>query len=174
MEPRSITSPTHVADEHIPEPTAADDESAAAVVNGVRRITKAIELYSRAVQRDFGLTGAQLWAMRVLASRPHSTGELARALAVHQSSASVLVQRLVKRGLVRRRRDRHDRRIVRLSLSDEGAALVGRAPEPAQGRLLDQLRSLDPDELIAIASAVERIVGLMDAADLSAPFFFDS
>ncbi len=151
----------------------AAEDPAAAVVNGVRRITKAIEAYSRAVQREFGLTGPQLWAMTVLAARPRGTTELAAALAVHQSSMSVLVDRLVKRGLVRRTRDRSDRRIVRLSLTAEGAALVARAPEPAQGRLLERLRTLEAPELASIADAVGRIVELMDARDLPAPFFFN-
>lgn len=161
-----------LSDPSTPHPMAADDP-AAAVVNGVRRITKAIEAYSRAVQREFGLTGAQLWAMTVLAERPRGTSELAAALAVHQSSVSVLVDRLVKRGLVRRTRDRGDRRVVRLSLTAEGAALVARAPEPAQGRLLHKLRSLAPEELDRLADSVGRIVELMDVRDLSAPFFFN-
>ena len=79
----------------------------AAIVQGLRRITKALEDYSREVYRAYGLTGPQLWALKTLHRRgPLTAGELAEALVVHQSSVSVLVARLERRRLVRRLRRR--------------------------------------------------------------------
>ncbi len=107
-------------------PDARPDDRVA-IVTGLRRIVKALETYSRAVQREFGLTGPQLWAVKVLARGQLTAGELAQALAVHQSSVSVLVERLERRGLVRRTRDPDDRRVVHVALTARGAALGARA-----------------------------------------------
>ena len=90
-------------------PALPDD--AVTIVQGLRRIVKAIERYSSDVRRTYGLTGPQLWAMKTLLRRgPLSTGELATALAVQSSSLSLLIDRLERRGLVRRVRPRTDRR----------------------------------------------------------------
>lgn len=143
------------------------------IVLGLRRVVKAIEVYSREVQKAFGLTGPQLWALKVLSRQGSlSVGELAEALAVHQSSLSVLIDRLERRGLLRRRRDPEDRRIVRLALTPEGTALAARAPEPAQGRLLHALRRMPAEEVKWIAAAIDRLVGIMEAGDVEARFFF--
>ena len=117
------------------------------------------------------MTRPPFWALKVLARQgPLSVGELAEALAVHQSSLSVLIDRLEHRGLLRRRRDAEDRRVVRLVLTPEGAALAARAP--AQGRLLHALRRMPAEEIKWIGEAVERLVRSMEAGDVEARFFF--
>src|SRR6184192_2428036 len=111
------------------------------IVQGLRRIVKALQSYSQDVRNAYGLTGPQLWALKTLQRNGRmSTGRLAAALAVHQSSASILIDRLDKRGLVRRSRGRLDHRFVNLELTKRGAALAADAPEAAQGRLLHALR----------------------------------
>ncbi len=143
------------------------------IVNGLRRIVRAIELYSQEIYKSFGLTGPQLWVLKTLSRRgPLATTDLARALAVQPSTLSVLVDRLVKRGLVRRHRPREDRRFVELELTAEGVALAARAPEPAQGRLLHGLRELSPRQVHAIRASVQRLVEMMEATDMEARFFF--
>lgn len=143
------------------------------VVSGLRRIVKALETYSREVQKAYGLTGPQLWAVKVLAREgPLSVGGLADVLAVHQSSLSLLVDRLEARNLIRRRREAPDRRVVRLHLTAAGAALAMRAPEAAQGRLLHALRRMPEKEIAWIHGAVERLVQVMEAEDVEARFFF--
>src|SRR5574340_701858 len=88
-------------------------EDATLIVQGLRRIVKALHTFSQDVYRQYGLTAPQLWALKTLqlAGRV-SAGQLARALAVHQSSVSILVDRLEKRGLVHRVRARGDGRFV--------------------------------------------------------------
>ena len=146
---------------------------AAAIVQGLRRIVRALELYSQDVHRSYSLTAPQLWALKTLQrDGPLSAGHLAQALAVHQSTVSVLIQRLEGRGLVRRARVTPDRRFVRVELTERGAALAAEAPQPAQGRLLHGLDAMPPQEVRAIRRAVDRLVQVMEASDVAARFFF--
>jgi DNA-binding MarR family transcriptional regulator len=153
-----------------PRPTQADTTQ---IVQGLRRIVKALHSYSQDVYRTYGLTGPQLWALKTLEREGRlSTGRLADALAVHQSSLSILVDRLEKRGLVQRIRAPNDRRIVQIALTKRGAALSDKAPEPAQGRLLYGLRAMSPFDVRNIRQAVDQLVEAMEASDVQARFFF--
>jgi DNA-binding MarR family transcriptional regulator len=148
-------------------------DDATGVVNGLRRVVRALELYSQEVYKSFGLTGPQLWALKTLSRRDALTiSGLAEALAVQPSSLSLLVDRLERRGLVSRFRPRPDRRFVEIGLTRKGRALASRAPEPAQGRLLHGLGGLPPRELRAIRRSVDRLVTMMEAGDVEARFFF--
>ncbi len=149
------------------------DSDAAAIVQGLRRVVQALQVYSRDVYRAYRLTAPQLWALKTLQRRgPLSAGRLAEELAVHQSSVSVLIQRLERRGLVRRARARPDRRFVRVELTRRGAELAAKAPEPAQGRLLHGLGAMPQAEVREIRRSVERVVQVMEASDVAARFFF--
>src|SRR5438309_748456 len=109
----------------------------ALIVQGLRRMVKALHTYSQDVRTGYGLTGPQLWALKTLLRNGRmQAGQLAEALVVHQSSISALVDRLVRRGLVRRIRGRTDHRFVEIALTPRGSALASDAPEAAQGRLL--------------------------------------
>lgn len=151
-------------------PTPAD---ATLIVQGLRRIVKALHSYSQDVYRQYGLTAPQLWALKTLQRDGQiSAGDLARALAVHQSSVSILIDRLEKRGLVHRVRARGDGRFVLIELTKRGQALSTMAPEPAQGRLLHGLREMSRGEVNQIRRAVERLVKVMEAESTAARFFF--
>jgi DNA-binding MarR family transcriptional regulator len=143
------------------------------IVQGLRRIVKALHTYSQDVRNAYGLTGPQLWALKTLQQHGRmSTGRLAAALAVHQSSVSILVDRLEKRGLVRRMRERLDHRIVSMELTPRGVVLAAEAPEAAQGRLRHALEAMPPREVRQIRRAVDQLVEAMEATDVNARFFF--
>jgi DNA-binding MarR family transcriptional regulator len=151
-------------------PPAADADR---IVQGLRRVVRALEAFSSEVYRTYGLTAPQLWALKTLQRKgPLSAGRLAEALAVHQSSLSVLIARLEQRGLVRRVRPRQDRRIVELALTSRGRVIAAEAPEPAQGRLLHGLRTMAPPRVRRIRVAIDEIVEIMEASDVEATFFF--
>jgi DNA-binding MarR family transcriptional regulator len=144
------------------------------IINGLRRIVRALELFSREVDRDFGLTAPQLWALKALESQgPLTVGELAAHLLVHQSSASLLIKRLERRGLVRRERQQEDRRFVRIELTDRAVAICRHAPAPAQGRLLHSLGRMSPTRLARIRQSVHDLTRAMEAEDVEARFFFN-
>jgi MarR family transcriptional regulator, organic hydroperoxide resistance regulator len=155
-----------------PAPTPRADVTA--IVGGLRRVVRALELYSQEVRRDFGLTAPQLWALKTLHHRGAMTvNQLAEALHVHQSSASLLVNRLERRGLVRRSRSPEDRRFVRIEPTERAMALMAEAPEPAQGRLLHGLREMPSARIRSIRRALDDLVGAMEAENVEARFFFE-
>src|SRR3954467_12700913 len=101
-----------------------------------RVLFRSIRLHYQRVQRRSGVTGAQLWALAHVAVHPGTKmGELARALAIHPSTASNLVRRLEALALVLRKRKGRDQRTVQLYLTGKGSKALSRAPRPLIGVL---------------------------------------
>ena len=108
------------------------------------------------------VTLTQYRSLVVLGSRgPQSVAALAEELAVAPSTASRLCDRLVRKGLVRRREDRRDRRAVRLALTAEGRALVDVVTERRRSEIAALLAGI-PEE--AQRSMVEALGLLAKAA----------
>src|SRR6185312_17270012 len=107
-------------------------------------------LSSRAVERQLGVSGAQLFVLQHLAEEgAQSIAELARRTVTDQSSVSVVVSRLVDRGLVTRRASKEDARRAEISLTEAGRAILSQGssePAPAQARLVDAIGKLPPEE----------------------------
>src|SRR5690606_1936309 len=96
------------------------------------------------IERRCGVSGSQLWALSVVVGSPGiRVKDLAQAMAVHQSTASNLIEQLSRQGLLRRERDRIDQRIVLLYATEAGEQVIARAPRPLSGLLPDALSRLD-------------------------------
>ncbi len=101
------------------------------------------------------LTLAQLKALfRLYAVPPARMSELASALGVSLPSCTSLVDRLVQQGMVERRQDADDRRLVLCELSAQGHDLVGRLWDSGQLQTRDVLERLTEDELRIVAQAM--------------------
>lgn len=95
---------------------------------------------------DEEVTLSQYRMLVVLASRgPQGVAALAEALAVTPPTASRLCERLVRKGLVRRRTDRSDRRQVRVALSEAGRSLVDVVTQRRRTEIASLLRSVPVD-----------------------------
>jgi DNA-binding MarR family transcriptional regulator len=143
------------------------------VVNSLRRITKAIHEFSKAVDREFGITGPQLWAMRTISETGScSAGDLASRLCVHPSTITGVIQRLEDKRLIDRQKRADDRRAVVLTLTPAGKKLLERAPHPAQGQLVNALAQFPPEDVAKLRAMLDHIVGAMELGDSKARFFF--
>jgi len=70
---------------------------------------------SKRMEASLGITGPQRLVLRIVSQRPDlSPGEVARLAHLHPSTITGILQRLVKKGLIRRERDSDDRRRIRL------------------------------------------------------------
>ncbi len=143
-------------------------------MDAVRRIVHALHRSARDVERTIGISGAQLFVLQQLAREPaDSVNELAARTVTHQSSVSVVVRRLVQRGLVRRTRAPDDRRRVHLEITDAGAALLRRAPTTAQARLVAGLTAMQPRRVASLARALEQWLAAARLPSPAALFFED-
>jgi DNA-binding MarR family transcriptional regulator len=83
----------------------------------------------RRVSQSVGLSFARTRALRRVADRPMSMGELAAVLDIDRPNATVLVDDLEEQGLVRRRPHPTDRRAKLVEATRKGRSLARRADE---------------------------------------------
>ncbi len=139
------------------------------VLTALRRITRAIDLHSRALEQRHGLTGPQLVLLRLLADgNERSIGELARGASLSQPTVTGIVSRLERRGLARRERSRFDRRRVLVGLTDAGRDAARGAPALLQERFLEGFAALQDWERNLTLASLQRVVHLLEAAGLDA------
>src|SRR3954463_3144190 len=147
----------------------ADHARMLEVLAQFRVVFKSIRRHYRDVEQRSRITGALLWALSEVAGRPGAqVGELARALAIHQSTASNLVRRLAARGLIARQRRGHDQRAVQLFPTRKGLGVLESAPQPLIGVLQQALADLPPSNLRALHAQLARLIKAMPAKSLDA------
>ena len=111
-----------------------------------------------------GLTSLQFALLRVFLQEEEWTAtQLAQVLPVHVSRISRVVNKLVEKGLMSRRRPPSDRRIVLLSLTDEGTALTSELDRRVRALDARLAEGVGEDEMAALASATSKIVANHDA-----------
>lgn len=134
-----------------------------------RLIVGAVRQHSRALEAACGISGAQVWMLAAIAEAPDSTvSQLSQALSVHISTASNLLDKLARAGLVERLRTEEDRRVVLLRLTDAGKAVVERAPKPLTGLVFDALEKMPMDALARLDTELTTLIALMSPVDESA------
>lgn len=154
-----------------PDVSAAEDHEpqTRVVVQQLRIVYRAMQEHSRWVEKQCGVTAAQLWALWELAARPGlRVSELSQALSLHQSTTSNLLDKLEKKGLVERRRGGPDQRVVQVALTSAGTDIVARAPRPAQGAISAALARLPAAELAGLERGLAELIGRMEGADHAA------
>jgi DNA-binding MarR family transcriptional regulator len=152
-----------------PSTELPDPDSATRVLRQFRIVFNSVKTHFRQVEREAGLGGAQLWALSVIAQTPGiGVTELARALDIHQSTASNLVRTLTGRGLISAAREGADRRGVALRALPAADELLQRAPLPFAGVLPDALSSLDEATLRRMESDLARLITLLAADEAGA------
>lgn len=135
-----------------------------AILRKLRIVIRSAQRHSSWIEKQCGVNGAQLWIMQELHGTPGlRVGEIAARLAIHQTTTSNLLDELQKKAYVIKQRDANDQRVVRLTLSDTGAQLLARAPQPAQGLLPGALMKMDGDGLLQLDAGLQ---GLLDSIDM--------
>ncbi|WP_187359975.1 MarR family winged helix-turn-helix transcriptional regulator [Chitinolyticbacter meiyuanensis] len=138
-------------------PTATP-ETALAVLQQFRLVVSAMQGQYQRMHRQTGLSGAQLWFLQEIASEPGLTlGQVAQRLAIHQSTASNQLEKLVRRGLVLRNKQAVDRRVTRLQLTEAGHAALAASSGPARGLLQQTLLTMPEPELQMLHAALSAL-----------------
>ena len=115
--------------------------------------------------RPWNLNQAQAAALYVLAAHgPQRMSYLARFLLQQTQTTTDLVDRLERRGLVRRIRDAADRRVVLVQITDDGTALLKEIGAAAWSVGRDAFSVVDEEDLDHLTQTVRRIRDVAAAA----------
>ena len=140
------------------------------IVAAIRRIIRAVDLHSRQLAEEHGLTGPQLAILQAASylGAGASTGALARAVHLSGPTVTGILDRLANRGLVERARSGYDRRSVTISLTRRGEVVLSGAPSLLQDRFRKALSRVEDWEQTMILATLQRIAAMMDAESIDA------
>jgi DNA-binding MarR family transcriptional regulator len=144
------------------------------IVIALRRISQAIDVWSRQLLQGYGLTSPQLATLReILAGKNVSPVALATALHLSQPTITGILGRLEKRGLIRRERSATDRRSVLAVATDQGRAVAANAPPLLRDRFRRELEKLNGSERSEILVVLQHVAVMMQAPEIAdGPFLF--
>ena len=138
-------------------------------VAAIRRIIRAIDLQSRRLVEEFGLTGPQLVTLEAAASLgPISASALAKAVHLSRPTLTGILDRLERRQLIARDQDQRDRRSWSVSVTPAGRRILEQTPSLLQDRFRARLAKLEEWEQTLILATLQRIAAMMEAEDLEA------
>lgn len=139
------------------------------ILVALRRITRGIDLRSRTLLQDCGLTAPQLTALHAISRlQPVKAGDIAKEIHLGQPTVTGILTRLEHRGLIQRTRGERDRRSLDVTMTEEGERVLRDAPSLLQDQFLQRLGELKEWERTQILATLQRIAGMMDAGAIDA------
>ncbi|MBN2340644.1 MAG: MarR family transcriptional regulator [Deltaproteobacteria bacterium] len=139
------------------------------ILTSLRKITRAIDLYSHQLSRQYNLTAPQIGCLRFLAKEGAATpSKTAKAMHLSQATVTGILDRLETRQLLIRIRSKEDRRQVIVSLTEQGKQIVESAPSPLQEKFAKKLADLPEENQSVIDTILGQVVTMMEADNLEA------
>jgi DNA-binding MarR family transcriptional regulator len=139
------------------------------ILRSLRKIIRAIDLYSQKLEDTCGLTAPQLMCLMSITRNKKLTAiELARRVRISPSSLVGILDRLEQKGLIARERNHSDRREIFIMATKLGAKTASQAPSPLQDNLAVGLKKLPEKKRANIARSLNLIVDLMEAKEIEA------
>jgi DNA-binding MarR family transcriptional regulator len=134
----------------------------AGIIDNIRRIFYVLAEQSRKAEQKTGLTGSQLWVIKILEElSPMKVTDLARRMYLHPATMVGLLDRLEAKGLVQRSRSDKDRRVVHIIITDQGRELVQNSPMVAKSLIVEGLEPLSDKKLLVASDGLEQIVKIL-------------
>ena len=145
------------------------------VLQSLRRLIRAADIFSRRLIKQHKVTGPQLMCLHKLLEHDGLTvSELSKAIYLSPSTVVGILDRLERQLLVTRIRSSTDRRKVLLHVTQEGRDLVVDAPSPLQEALQNGLSKLDTAKQKEIADNISSLVMMLEIEDLDAAPILDT
>jgi DNA-binding MarR family transcriptional regulator len=131
-------------------PTITDTDLAERLLLAVTRLARRLRQQGDADDAS----PTQLSALATIERRgPITLGELATAERVQPPTITAAIDRLEGQGLVRRRTDEQDRRVVRVEVTPVGRKLLARNRSRKTAYLAKRLRALSPEDAATLHDA---------------------
>lgn len=139
------------------------------VLKSIRKIIRAIDLNSKKILRKHDLTGPQLLILKDLSDNGSCpVGSLAKRVSLSHATVTEIIDRLEKKGHVKRVKSEEDKRKVFVILEEKAANVLQQNPTLIQEKFMEEFTKLPDWEQSQILSNFQRVAFLMDAEDVDA------
>ena len=146
-------------------PGSQRERRALTALIALRRATNTISLREAALMRRHELTESQFGVLEALLHLgPMCQKDLAAKILKSSGNLTTVIDNLERHGLVERRRDPGDRRMVTVHLTETGRSLIGKMFPAHAAKIADLFAVLAPDEQVELARLCRRL-GLQQTDD---------
>lgn len=129
------------------------------VMDSLRVISQYIQRYSKSLEKEFTLSASQLMAMwTIKESEKLRISDIAKALSIHLSTASNMLDKIENKKLIKRVREGKDMRAVYIRLTKKGENLLSKAPHPSQGNLAKALRATGDKQINSLNRNLGKLI----------------
>lgn len=137
----------------------------------LRKIVRSINLESKRVEKEQGVSIPQLLCLQYLAEQDEfkaNASKLKAFLNLNASTITGIINRLEKKGLVAKLPNITDKRVTIISLTTGGLELLQSAPITFQQKLSEKLQALPPEKLKTIIEGIDLLTELMEVDEIEA------
>lgn len=144
----------------------------ASILIKIRKIVRSINLESKKIQSEYGISIPQLLLLGYLNESPgfqRSAKEASTFLELNPSTMTGIIDRMEKKGFIARLpKMSEDKRSTIITLTSKGSKLYNAAPSLLQERLSDKLGALSKDKIIIINQALDTIIQALEIDNIDA------
>lgn len=137
-------------------------ENVVKVEKYLRKIDHIIRLKGREILSDFNITIPQFTALQILINNPGMTiGELSQKMALACSTVTDLIDRMERNGLVVRKKDENDKRVVRIEVLSKGHEILDKVLEKRISYLNNKMDGLTEEQKVLLSEGLEQLYNSM-------------
>lgn len=141
------------------------------IIIKIRRIVRSINLESKKVQKDYGVSIPQILCLEYLKNAPNyqaTQKSIRDHMKLNSSTITGIISRLEKKGMLARLPKSGDRRVTTITLTSIGDELLKQTPDLLQQRLAVKLKKVSEEELEKISASLEFLVEMLEIEDVDA------
>lgn len=141
------------------------------IIIDIRKIVRSINLESKRIQKDFGVSIPQLLCLMFLSRQPEyqaSHKSLTEHLTLNSSTVTGIINRLEKKGYIARLPKRGDKRVTYIALTSAGFKIIKATPDLLQEKLTENLKKLPEKKLEQIRTALSSLIQVLGIQEVDA------
>lgn len=141
------------------------------IVTDIRKILRSINLESKRIQKEFGISIPQLLCLTYLGSvqaYQATHKQLTEYLNLNSSTVTGIINRLEKKGLIARLPKKGDKRTTYVALTSAGYKLLKNTPNLMHEKLARNLHKLSAAQIDQIKTSLGLLIDVLEIKDIDA------
>lgn len=140
------------------------DEFKKLIISYTKKITDSSDDLFSSLGSRYGITVMQLrLLMEIHNCERHTIGSLAGGICMAGANISSMCKRLEQQGLLHKKRDPKDERVVLISLTKKGEKTITEIDSYFNERIAEYMSGVDDDTFIAIINGMEKLNSLLQS-----------